>query len=499
MNYSARKQFSAMTIAFCIVSMFISACGSKSSSSPAYGSSSKAVVDESKKEKTIADENAAFNRLTAVLSDKVKEGTVILPDGEADVNGQICWKFSFGSNASGKFTAEEHYCVTKDGKVYLYDPINDTYTIVLTAITDENTAFERLTAVLGDKIKEGTVILPNGEADVDEQTYWKFSLGSNTPGKFTAEEHYCVTKDGKVYLYDLISDTYTIVSMGIKPLMPLVKVDTRGMEELSINTEYLLDDILYIALESYHPFVNNEDYDEKTIADRIRLLEEGKNIKIENVVFSGMPSKDYSGGLGYPTWTITYEADENEETVYCKDLYFKTSFGEYRVHASVPIDAKQKYLGEIDRRFDYVVLASPLTMDITGMREYTSNCEYALDFEYGTVYTALRSYASSDQAIDKKTLTARIKELNGYSYIEDIKVTKYEGNLDYPAYIITYRNGRNEDTSFCTDLYFQTDSNEHWVQMSLSTHDDPAIYEDEIMKRIATVSLDCYYTDMRYQ
>ncbi len=68
----------------------------------------------------------AMDLLSAALTDPIMEGTALVANGEGNLEGQHCWTFCFGKNTAEKFTAEEHYAVTDDGKIYVLDIINNT-------------------------------------------------------------------------------------------------------------------------------------------------------------------------------------------------------------------------------------------------------------------------------------------------------------------------------------------------------------------------------------
>ena len=59
------------------------------------------------------------------LSVQMDEGRTLVAEGEGDVNGQHAFLFALGNDTEEKFTAEEHYAVTDDGKVWLLDVIED--------------------------------------------------------------------------------------------------------------------------------------------------------------------------------------------------------------------------------------------------------------------------------------------------------------------------------------------------------------------------------------
>jgi hypothetical protein len=70
-----------------------------------------------------------------------------------------------------------------------------------TAETTENTeASDQLIDKLGDKM-EGKLLVETGEEEIDGEVCKTFALGTDTPEKFTAEEHYAVTPKGDIIYY----------------------------------------------------------------------------------------------------------------------------------------------------------------------------------------------------------------------------------------------------------------------------------------------------------
>lgn len=366
----------------------------------------------------------------------------------------------------------------------------------------EEEAVKLLTTVLGDKLKEGMGLISSGEEEINGQLCRKFALGANTDAKFTAEEHFAVTGTGKIYKLDISRNEYILYGPESEHQMPFLGIDIQGMEEVNPTTDYLLDDVLYVKLESYYSFINDKDYNEKSMLARIKELE-GDEIKLKSITYSEEPNKDYSGGLGYPIWSIIYENGKNEDKVYCSDVYFRTPFGEYRVHTIVPVDRTKEYSNKIKQRLASAILLPPLTMDTSGTEaDNASGTEYRNE----TLYIRLQSFATPIDgkghpiSFDENNLPAQIKKLQGND-IRAVKVTKSEehsSRLSMQAYLIAYETGENEDTSYCTDLYFQSDSGDFRVHISVPA-DKAKEYDNEIKRRLATVSYDTYYTDMRYQ
>lgn len=378
----------------------------------------------------------------------------------------------------------------------------------------EDAALGALTKALSD-ILEGKSIVPSGEDEINGEHCWKFAIGSRSDDKFTAEDHFAVTDDGKVYVLNIESNIYVLYHLRNGHMMPLLRMDVTGMENLDEDVSYLFDEVLYISLESYYPFVSDEDYNKESMLARMKVLE-GDDIQLISLSYSGEPNKDYSGGLGYGTWNVKYQAKKDKETMYCSDIYFRTSFGEYRVHTMVPVDKAEKYKNEIKQRFETIVLLPPLTIDQSGLR--TTN---TLGTEYSgeILYVKLQSFASlmdkneKIKSINKDNITQIINKLEGPPYEESGFIGAREVNfsiseeysklLTYPSYLVKYTLGRNEDTMYCTDLFFQTDSGYYRVHISYDPdavdNDNKKEVESDIKRILSSVSLDTHYTDMRYQ
>ena len=67
---------------------------------------------------------------------------------------------------------------------------------------EEKSPSDRLLDALGEKA-EGRTLIETGEEEVEGEMCVTFALGTNTPEKFTAEEHFAVGKD-KIYIMDII-------------------------------------------------------------------------------------------------------------------------------------------------------------------------------------------------------------------------------------------------------------------------------------------------------
>ena len=68
---------------------------------------------------------------------------------------------------------------------------------------EEKSPSVRLLEALGEEA-EGKTLIDTGNEEIDGEMCITFALGTDSPGKFTAEEHYAVGKE-KIYIMDIIS------------------------------------------------------------------------------------------------------------------------------------------------------------------------------------------------------------------------------------------------------------------------------------------------------
>ncbi len=279
--------------------------------------------------------------------------------------------------------------------------------------------------------------------------------------------------------------------------MPQLKIDISGLEyEHNDNEEldYWLDDLLYIRLNTYYPFINKEEYTTDSMRARIEELI-GNDIK---KVTLGV-SEEHSLRLGVPVWKIIYDYGENEDARHSTDLYFKTAFGEYWVHTETPSDYAVKYRREIERRFKSVILLSQLGIDTSGMESLSViGTEWTLDY---SLFVDVQSFIVKNKVHSKNSVTSRIKSLEGKdSKFELISVelsNKYTTQINYPVWIIKYFTGSNEDTNQCVDLYFQTESGEYRIHTIVDA-DGESYFEDEIKKIFDSAKLEIYHIETSY-
>ncbi len=118
-------------------------------------------------------------------------------------------------------------------------------------------------------------------------------------------------------------------------------LDTAEYEEITPDSEYMLEGLLYVRLQTF-PKVSDDAYDEQSMAERIEALEDSKIAGITLAL-----SDEYSAQLTYPAWRIIYETGANEDAKRCEDIYFQTDTNEYRVHTSAPVDAAEGYRDDL--------------------------------------------------------------------------------------------------------------------------------------------------------
>ncbi len=128
--------------------------------------------------------------------------------------------------------------------------------------------------------------------------------------------------------------------------------------------------------------------------------------------------------------------------------------------------------------------AYTLSFNTDGMDEIVPGQEYSLDgMVWFTVDTPQQVEYSEDAVL------ANIKSLEG----EDIRLItltpaeEYSDLLSYPAWLIVYETGENEDTRECQDVYVQTDIGDYRVHISIPA-DFVLDYTDEVGRRLATLS-----------
>ncbi len=133
----------------------------------------------------------------------------------------------------------------------------------------------------------------------------------------------------------------------------ILAADITGFDELSPGSEYMLDGLLYVSLQSF-PVLNDEMYDEASMTERIKLLK-GDDIRISSLALSD----DYTAQLTYPTWLIVYETGQNEDTAQCADLYFQTYTGEHWVHTVTAANFIEDYQDKVTALLTSTMLTTP--------------------------------------------------------------------------------------------------------------------------------------------
>ncbi|MDR0433772.1 MAG: hypothetical protein LBH21_01755 [Gracilibacteraceae bacterium] len=127
--------------------------------------------------------------------------------------------------------------------------------------------------------------------------------------------------------------------------------DTTGFDE-HFPGEYLLDGVLYVRLLIFPPLAA-EAYGEEEVEARIKELADSE-IRVESIALSD----EQSTRLTYPAWLVEYETGANEDTRYCKVLYFQTDGAECYALASIPVDYKSEYQAVLEQTLESVVLVA---------------------------------------------------------------------------------------------------------------------------------------------
>ncbi len=133
---------------------------------------------------------------------------------------------------------------------------------------------------------------------------------------------------------------------------------------------------------------------------------------------------------------------------------------------------------------DTVAGAYTLTFDTAGMDEIVPGKEYLLDSMVGFTVDTPQQVEYAEDAV-----LASIKSLEG----DDIRLItltpaeEYSDLLSYPAWLVVYETGENEDTKECEDVYVQTDIGDYRLHVSIPA-DFVQDYTDEVGKRLATLA-----------
>ncbi|MDR2655503.1 MAG: hypothetical protein LBC56_05430 [Oscillospiraceae bacterium] len=190
------------------------------------------------------DQLMAQSLLEGLLGKKISELRSQAPEGaevalalEGDtfINDVRSWAFALGTSLEDEYILEGNYAVMEtSGEIYKmntenkeYQPYNPDFLpepeptpqqpAPESQTLTQEAAFEIIKKALESKIAEKekyiseqgfenttTAIVADVELEVNGLHAWSFVLGTNSPEKFTAEEYYAVTDDGKVYYSDIL-------------------------------------------------------------------------------------------------------------------------------------------------------------------------------------------------------------------------------------------------------------------------------------------------------
>jgi hypothetical protein len=131
---------------------------------------------------------------------------------------------------------------------------------------------------------------------------------------------------------------------------------------------------------------------------------------------------------------------------------------------------------------DMVSVDLNLAFDTSSLEELTPGYSYMYD---GMVYYSLDKLLPTDYSAD-----AILSQLQTIMDTE-IRVTnitesdEYSALFSYPAWLIVYEVGENEDTRECFDIYFQTDTYDYWAHSAVPL-DFSTEYHDIIFNQFST-------------
>jgi hypothetical protein len=118
---------------------------------------------------------------------------------------------------------------------------------------------------------------------------------------------------------------------------------------------------------------------------------------------------------------------------------------------------------------------SQLTFDSGGFERISHN-KYTLD---GLFFVTLEAAPNEGIVYGEESVLKRVKELEGLDSRE-LQVSlsdEISNRLTFPAWLVYYDKGENEDTNYCVDLYFQSDTTEYRVHTEVDA-DAAAEYAD---------------------
>jgi hypothetical protein len=106
-------------------------------------------------------------------------------------------------------TAENWYGALSAGAVNVERISNaDSY-----SMTNE-VAMELMGDAIADIFVVGTALIETGETEIDGLHAWTYSFGTDTPEKFTAEQHFAVDDNGGIWVLDILEDEYIPYAAG---------------------------------------------------------------------------------------------------------------------------------------------------------------------------------------------------------------------------------------------------------------------------------------------
>ncbi len=141
------------------------------------------------------------------------DNKALLDKGVEEINGANCRLITLGTNTPEKFTAEEHFAVAPNGHIYVMDIIAGGIWVDFSieekddsegvAMSYEDAA-DIIFNTLGSKV-DNKALLDNDVEEINGVLCRLITVGTNTPEKFTAEEHFAVAPNGYIYVMDIIA------------------------------------------------------------------------------------------------------------------------------------------------------------------------------------------------------------------------------------------------------------------------------------------------------
>jgi hypothetical protein len=262
-----------------------------------------------------------------------------------------------------------------------------------------------------------------------------FSGGFHDSEMGSAGEDY---PDGTVYFCDFSGKFVSMKKIGAYEYAIQCETLTQEGKE---GEEEIIDGVKYIISTPY-------GFDD---ADEFRLYLPGKKV-------SELPEE-------YLEWVRVAIEDKDELAFY----------GIYNVGGKQGFASYSEAMMEDDRSETPTPAETILTFDSEDFEQISHNM-YTLD---GMFFVTLEVWPLAETVYDEESVLKRIRELEGEE-LRELRASESEemsARLTFPSWLVYYNEGENEDTQFCMDLYFQSDTTEYRVHIAVDS-DTAAEYED---------------------